>query len=258
MNQITFMTIAVAWLICASFTRADDALNEHGQRSVKLEELPKPPAELAPWLRRGEVTFMIGGQRPSVVDPSRSTGALGRDFDAETQFRLSYSFKSRCRWGWAENEAARRLAVDVRFDRLQLAVEHRVWLREMPDIESFWDSPLVRHELDHVRLSSDPRLKTLFVNAVDKRDRIELTIDQSSPLISRATRRLPNSSLGNRSLLNYLSGADAQPWMDAVVQEEFDKIVQLVEIRYQELDRQTEHGRQPVPREGELREWLTE
>ncbi len=258
MNQITFITITIVGLTFASFTRADDAVNEHGQRTVILKELPMPPADLAPWLQRGDVTFMIGGQRPSVVDPSRSTGALGRDFDAETQFRLSYSFKSRCLWDWAENAAARRLAIGVRFDRLQLAVEHRVWLREMPDSSHFWDSPLVRHELDHVRLSSDPRLKTLFVKAVDKRDRIELTLDQSASLITSATRRLTNSSFGNRSLLNHLSGTDAQPWMDAVVQEEFDKIVQLVEIRYQELDRQTEHGRQPIPNTGELREWLTE
>ncbi|MCM2369293.1 hypothetical protein [Aporhodopirellula aestuarii] len=252
-----FVAVVVGLLgVFSNESYADEGLNRHGQRTLSLVDLPEPPAELKPLLAKGKITFLVGGERPSVVNPSRSTGVGGRKFDAETQFRLSYSFKTRCRWGWDGPPASQRLAIQVGYDRLRLDVSHQVWLLRMPEPESFWDAPLVRHEFDHVRLSCDPRLTAQFVKAVNTHRRIVLTREESEPLIRAAQRRMPSSWLGSGSPLKYFSGADAQPWLEEIVNAEFQRIVDLVGIRYQELDRQTNHGRLAVPESGELSEWL--
>lgn len=232
-------------------------------QTIRLDELPEPPPELRPVLARGQITFLVGGERPSVLAPSRSTDAQGRVFAAETQFHLSYSFKTHCRWQWADSPAEKRLRIAVRFDQLQLDAQHQIWLRDLPERTPFWDSPLVRHELDHVRLSSDPRLAAQFAKAVSEHDLVELTRQESVPLIALATRRMVDNRPGGRpsgqrddSILSRLSADDAQPFLDTLVRHEFDRIVQLTQIRYQELDRQTDHGRQSLPAHSPLAEWL--
>ncbi|EMI43221.1 putative secreted protein [Rhodopirellula sp. SWK7] len=231
-------------------------VNRHGQHELTLADLPEPPADLKPLIKKGNITFLIGGDRPSVVNPSRSTSIRGRRFDAETQFRLSYSFKSRCRWGWDGASTSRRLAIDVGFSRLRIEVRHLMWFLNMPDRETFWESPLVRHEFDHVRLSSDPRVSSQFVSAVRKHDRIELSREDSEDLLAEASRRAGRTQYKRGGPLSTLTGTDAHSWLTTIVQAEFDRTVELVGIRYQELDRQTDHGRYDVPETGELREWL--
>ncbi|EMI57309.1 hypothetical protein RSSM_01150 [Rhodopirellula sallentina SM41] len=242
-----------------SVARADEGLgspNQHGQRKLSLRSLPEPPAELKQLIGKGDITFLIGGTRPSVVDPSRSTGTRGRTFDAETQFRLSYTFKSRCRWAWNGSPNDRELAIGVGYDRLRLNVSHLMWFEDMPDREAFWESPLVLHEFDHVRLSTDPRVTSRFLSAVRKQDRVILTREESEPLITAASRRSGRSRYGRSSVLRSLTGGDAQPWLKEIVSAEFQKAVDLIGIRYRELDRQTDHGKFAVPRSGDLHQWL--
>lgn len=227
-----------------------------GWRTLRLADLPAPPAEVQSVLDRGKITWLVGGLRPSLVHPELSTSARKGIFAAETQFQLNYSFRSQCRWQWVQTGSPRRLQVSVRFEQLELIVEHRVWLRKMPDQEGFWDSPLVQHELDHVRLSSDPRLADQFFKAVLHHTEVDLSSEQSLPLIARAKQRNIENEQSDESILAQLSGADAQPFISSLVQSEFDRIVQLVEIRYQELDRETQHGKQPVAAGSPLSEWL--
>ncbi|TWT75206.1 hypothetical protein [Allorhodopirellula solitaria] len=236
----------------ATILRASDAVNQHGQRELRLDELPAPPPEIRAWLERGQVTFLVGGKRPSVAQPSRSTAAEPRHFAAETRYRATHSFRSRCRWVWRNPSSAQRLAINVRYQKLQLAVSHQVWLEEMPDVETFWESALVLHELDHVRLSSDPRLKAKFLAAVKQRSRIELTREQTLSVLEDAARRSQMIRGRSQPLINRLGSEEAQEFLDEAVDAEFEKIVQLVEIRYRELDRQTDHGRQPIPKESSL------
>ena len=229
-------------------------------RELKLSDLPPVPEDLKALVEANELTFRIGGTRPSLIDRSGSSGSRTRRFDAETQFRLSYTFRSRCQWKTVANSSSpdsiKQLAIKVRFDRIRTSLKHQVWLRRMPDESAFWDSPLVRHEFDHVRISSDPRLVELFRKSVLTHQRMELTRAESEPLIAVAYRKWNASWLGRGTLLNYLKNDDAKVWVKNAVQGEFDRLVELVEIRYAELDRVTDHGRRSVPTEGPLRDWL--
>lgn len=255
---LVLMTTYVSGVMqCIPPVLASDNVNEHGQRELALTDLPKPPREIQTLLARGDVTFLIGGMQPSSVDPDDASTAKRRKFDAETRYHMSYTFKSHCRWSFADPGQSQRLAIQTRYEKLQLEVEHRVWLREMPEIDSFWDSPLVRHELDHIRLSSDSRLNSRFVEAVEQLAKIELTPDESRPLLAAATSRKREGTARNRTVLSRLVADDAQRWVEDRVRAEFDRTVELVEIRYRELDRQTDHGRKPVPDVGEVNSWLT-
>lgn len=229
-------------------------------RELKLADLPAVPTDLKELVEANELTFRIGGTRPSLADQSRSTGSSTRRFDAETQFRLSYTFRSRCQWRTVDNpsspDSIQQLGIQVRFDRIRTSLKHQIWLRQMPEEPGFWDSPLVRHEFDHVRISSDPRLVELFRKSVLQHERMELTRAQSEPMIALAYRKWNASWFGRGSLLNYLKNEDAKVWVKRAVQGEFDRLVELVEIRYAELDRVTDHGRRSVPEQGPLRDWL--
>ncbi|TWU18296.1 hypothetical protein [Allorhodopirellula heiligendammensis] len=250
---VTIVTVIPSWTPARGAT---DTVNAHGQRELGLDDLPAPPDEFKSLLHRGNVTFLIGGQRPSVANPSRPTRDVQRRFDAETRYHMSFTYKSRCRWAWADTSRSQRLAIGVRYDKIELNTEHQIWLRQMPNRDTFWESPLVRHELDHLRLSSDPRLTTRFVTAVKKRGRIELTRDQTTLLLDSAKKRYETQGRRYRSILDVLDSDDAQQWVDEQLQAEFDRTVELVEIRYQELDQITDHGRHPVPEDGPLSQLL--
>lgn len=80
-----------------------------------------------------------------------------------------------------------------------------------PDTETFWTNWLVLHELDHVRISSDPRHEELFKKLVSEK-------------------------------------APFQQSAKEYVQDAFGKVTSLVDIRYQELDRLTNHGMLDLPK----------
>ena len=240
-------------------TRADRPVSPATSKTLTLADLPPVPDELRDLIDQNVLVFLVGGTRPSLNDSVRSTGRQDRRFDGETQFRLSYKFNSRCQWSVMREpdkpDTVQRLAVKVRFQQIRLKVGHQIWLREIPDLETFWDSPLVRHEFDHVRISSDRRIESLFNEAVRRHQRIELSKSESEPFIAIAYRKL-NASSRRGTLLSHLSSEDAKPFVKNAVQAEFDRIVQLLEIRYAELDRATDHGRLPVPDTGPISDWL--
>lgn len=257
--KLDALTLFAVCLLGTPFTFAQDT-PVPTVRELKLSDLPPVPDDLKELVEANELTFRIGGPRPSLIDQSRSTGSSTRRFDAETQFRLSYTFRSRCQWKTVASPSTpnsiKQLAIQVRFDRIRTSLKHHIWLRRMPDEPGFWDSPLVRHEFDHVRISSDPRLVELFRKSVLKHERMELTRAESEPLIALAYRKWNASWFGRGTLLNYLKNDDAKVWVKKAVQGEFDRLVELVEIRYAELDRVTDHGRRSVPADGPLRDWL--
>lgn len=254
----TFFALAlVGWVGCDTCVRADDPVPS---KTLTLSELPPVPDDLLDLVEGNEIEFLVGGTRPSLVNPSRSTGTRGRRFDGETQFRLSYTFNSRCKWDIVKDsstpDSVKQLAVQVRFTRVEMAVRHQMWFREVADLKTFWESPLVRHEFDHVRISSDPRIEQRFKKAVQEHERIELSRAESEPLIAVAYRQLNATWFRRGTILNHLSSDKSRRFVKEQIQDEFDRIVELVEIRYAELDRLTDHGRFPVPDTGPLKDWL--
>lgn len=209
---------------------------------------PPPPTQddVSELLRSGRVTFQTGPTRPSTVRGTPSTGSANQAFDAETQFRARYVFDSRCRYFWRGGE----LTIRVRYPRLEFLVDHEIWFRAASMAattqDGFWELDLVRHELDHVRLSSDPAFDRLFRERVVAVETLRYSESDVRRITGDATLAIGDNIPAEA--LRKLVGEH--------VRSQFDQVVQMIELRYRELDRETRHGALPLPDEGPLRQWL--
>ncbi|MCR9207410.1 MAG: hypothetical protein NXI28_04210 [bacterium] len=226
---------------------------------IAMSSLPEPSEEIAELLTAGQVQFISGGPRPSKTYGLRSVGFINREFDAETRFNLSYHFVSRCRWWWNEDG----IVVRVRYPELELKVDHTIWFRRRPDdLSQFWNLKLVQHEMDHIRLSTDPRVLNRFETAVRKDESLRFSQSEMRSVLGddAVPQRNNDANSSNRTGRNQrsrgLSPDQVRMLINQRVREHFDQTVELVEIRYRELDRQTAHGSFAVPEDGPLRGWL--
>ncbi|WP_413430900.1 hypothetical protein [Crateriforma spongiae] len=187
---------------------------------IDISDYPEPPESLRTWIRSGNVSFYRGGT----------------SFDGETIFKTDLNFRSQCRWRKQREQNRQVIRIDYRLTRLRVTLAHHIHLKRIPPKDHFWDSALVQHEFDHVRIS------TLVANSKHLADDLKA----ASPIV----RELPS---GQRV---------TQAWVDQVVREHvqhrFHQMNELIQIRYDDLDRQTAHGRRPIPADSQVRQWLGE
>ncbi|EMI21358.1 hypothetical protein RMSM_01696 [Rhodopirellula maiorica SM1] len=231
------LRIAVACCLFFSLTSAtlgDDAAGPQSDlHTIDLADLPSPPAEIAELIERGNVRFVYGPRPESMQSkllPGGSAAALrkGRRLAATTEYRMGYHYRSRNRWKFVnQNREAdlREVRIGMRFSDVRLETEHTVWFRKRPESETFWTDRLVLHELDHVRISVDPLLEKRFRDLLRSNASITLSMERGETV---AESRI-------------------HPAVDSHVTELFSRISDLVDIRYQELDRLTDHGLKAFP-----------
>ena len=197
-------------------------------RELPLSSLPPPPKEFADRIRLGRVRFITGGEPQSTLQKGSGLTKLS----GETRFTFRYRYDSRATWQTRSTQGgtSRQIAdIRVKFRSIKLFLNHDVWLRKVPPTESFWEALIVRHEMDHVRISADPRIENWFLDRVKTIERIRV------PLSMVADR---NGQVGN---------AKVQALIEAKMKEALDETTGLVQIRYRELDRLTQHGLVPIP-----------
>lgn len=192
-------------------------------KAISLADLPPPPPEIDSLLDHAAVTWQYG----PVDDPRQI--AEGNPMAAETQYRIKFRFRTRLRW----RTRGDRITARLRHLSLDWQPSHVVWFRDMPATDDFWTNRLVRHELDHVRISSDRSIEQTYRDRAEALDPFEGRI-MPSERPGDAARRIVNDQL----------------------QALFEDVSSLAKIRYQELDRQTRHGLDPVPNDSTLRQIL--
>jgi hypothetical protein len=197
--------------------------------------LAKPPDSIQALIAAGKVKFEFGQRSES----AQSTGAPGAPgITAETHYRIAYNYDSRSSWKLISR--GRRVVVTVQYNRVQWQPTHTIWFRNRPASasasasENFWSNKLVLHELDHVRISSDPRLARRFNQLL-----------KEASVLNRA---VADGEVVNRRYVDSL--------VDQHVAKIFAEISDLIAIRYKELDRITSHGVRPVPSDSVLIQWL--
>lgn len=206
-----------------------------GQQGVPIaiDTLPKPPEKIEKLLKLGSVTFEAGeGASATAGDQNRSP--VRSSLSAVTHYKLSYSYNSRTRWIVREQNGRRQLKITVRYSSIKLMPKHIVWFRKQPKTDGFWDNRLVLHELDHVKISSDPWLTNRFKEMLLQSAVIETEIDSGVRVSDSMVDRL----------------------VDQHAKEQFETISELLGIRYRELDRITRHGLDPLPESSALFELL--
>jgi hypothetical protein len=202
------------------------ALSAQQPSRIDLADLPKPPPAIGDLIESGRVTFEAG-VRDEPEHPS-----TGPSLAAETRFRIEFNYTSHSRWTLATD--SRRVVINVRYGSITWKPKHTVWFRRRPETENFWSSRLVLHEMDHVRISSDPRLAARFAESLGEQ--------------STLVHPIGGGNVVNQRLVDRLVGEH--------VERVFSEMTELISIRYRELDRVTKHGRLAVPRDSALQQWL--
>tara|TARA_R110002073_G_scaffold61637_3_gene154996 strand:+ start:9436 stop:10224 length:789 start_codon:yes stop_codon:yes gene_type:complete len=227
--------LGISLACCVFFTFAPPTFGDDAAdlQTIELADLPPPPAEIVALIQLGKVQFVYGPRPESMqsgLRPSDSSAAprKGRRLAATTEYRMGYHYRSRNRWkfvGQDRNAESREVRITMRFSDVRLETEHTVWFRKRPAAETFWTDRLVLHELDHVQISIDPLLEKRFQEYL-----------RANASITRSFKRGET-----------VDESTIHPLVDANVADLFSRISDLVDIRYQELDRLTDHGLKAFP-----------
>lgn len=214
--------------LCVGILCVTGLVQATSAQSIDLESLPPPPNALATLIDSGAVTMTAGGDARPKSDDNRYVDQP--NIVAETHYRITYQFTSRARWVLRGN----RLTIRAKFSDVRLKSTHTIWFHDLPQRDSFWDVAVVRHEFDHVRISSDSRHEKMFRELLSQYSIITRTVDSRQPI----------------------SDASVDKMVEAMVAEQFQKVSELIEIRYQELDRVTNHGLRPIPDDSPINDWI--
>lgn len=206
------------WLVLPSLIWAETSQYPPA-KPLALAELPSPPEEVMTLLRQGDVTMNYGDRDPD-LEPKE-----GPRIAAETRFKMQYHYRSAPRWFVRNLDSGRVLRIRLRLSELKLETTHEIWFRQRPGIEDFWQDPLVQHELDHVRISSDVRLAKRFDSLVRDSGWLQIELAGDEDVDAGFVRRVVKKH----------------------VADSFEQVSDLASIRYQELDRLSSHGRRRVP-----------
>ncbi|WP_146400530.1 hypothetical protein [Planctomycetes bacterium CA13] len=240
MNRRDFFVLASSvW--CLASTRAielfadedtDEGTNRDDEEAIietiDLSELSEPPPAIAELIESAKVRFILGPQEKATTQKRLRTRALGkgRKTAGLTEYRVSYRFRSYNRWNETiDGRSDKEVTVTAKLFDLGIDHSHTVWLLQRPSAETFWTDRVVLHELDHVRISSDPMLEKRFVEKVQSK----LVFTTSIGVDERYS-----SQKANRIVKQHIA-------------DTFEEIAELIEIRYQELDRLTDHGLNELP-----------
>ncbi len=195
---------------------------------IEISELPAPPEEIRRLIDRGPLDWE-SGHRDDRDQPDDAP-----QLAAETEYRIKYFYHARNRW--IVNQDRTQVTVTAQFTQIEWNPTHRIWLRRRPVTDMFWSDEIVLHELDHLRISSDPRHEARFKQRLRTQTRFVCPITAGDVVNKQFIDRLVHDHV------------------DRVFQEHID----LIAIRYKELDRITKHGQRPVPQESAVAKLLSE
>jgi len=256
------LTLVCRWILPVAFAILANLFNTQAfaQVTLALESLPNGPEELTSLVRRAQVTFVEGttlldssvpadreqlNQLPSeLLDslrPQRSDAKNNSQtpdrrtrsgLAAITAYRIEFRFSRQRHWDW--DAAAREMTIHMKARLRSWQPIHTIWFRQSPEIETFWENQLVRHELDHVQLSNDESMRKRFASLLQEGNR---------QVYQLAPNQVPSDQL-------------ADELTDRWIHQQFGEIVKLINIRSRELDRITFHGTQALPEDSSLSDLL--
>ncbi len=221
--------------------------NTLAQSRIPLSVLPETPDGIRELIQAGRVTLVHGqdseGQlrdrnhqsetspeelRTALAEQNRNANnpnSRSKSLSAMTVYRVEFRFTRTGKWAWNANQRLMTIQCRARLQSWQPI--HTIWFRNQPNHDNFWKDRLVLHEFDHVQLSTEPSMRQRFTLKLRKGETIKHYLDQNE---------VPSDQLADKLT-------------DQWVQRQFEQIVALVDLRYQELDRLTQHGLRVLPKE---------
>ncbi|NNE00490.1 MAG: hypothetical protein HKN47_24505 [Pirellulaceae bacterium] len=233
-RHVLFVVVSFSIVVACA---ADQPLRPDGTQDVAIDDLPEPTEPVANLIEAGNVTFCTGQKPWKAMDKPQSQVALaklGYQLEAETKLDLHCDYRSRTRWRIRRDGSQRILLITISYKSVGLKHRHDIWLKRLPAKEKFWSDRVVLHELDHVRISSNPYFAKRFTEKLRETKILRHPLSDGDEVGDEMVNRL----------------------VDEHVHKIYREISELVSIRYKELDRITRHGIDPIPAESKLTDWL--
>jgi len=220
---ITLPFVVLSLVTCQTWlvtSHADEIAIPVSHVDGRPVELPSPPAEFLELASRANLKIEF-------YDPK----VIQRSFAGETAFEFQYTYDSRSSWKRKQVDSKPAIEVSVKYENIKIQRTHKMTLPQILIGDEIYSHHLTRHEFDHVRLSTDPRLDPLLTTMLTERNsKITKTLDpDEDEYIGRPTAK------------------DFQRISKAMVADASDKVfndwVAIVSMRYRELDRVSDYGR---------------
>ena len=220
------IVVAVVAFCATAFADAPAAVDGNGS----IVTLPDPPEAISALIQSGNVRFEF-------YDPK----VVVRSFDGETEFEFRYEYKSRSAWKRKEVDGKPGIEVGIQYEEVKLAQSHRILLPDSLIGDGVFKRQLTLHEFDHVRISSDPRWGPLLQTMLKSRNSVMTkAFDEDEDEIK---------GRGTPQELNRITNQMVKEASDAV----FNELIELVRIRYRELDRVSRYGLETMSKEDRQR-----
>jgi hypothetical protein len=139
---------------------------------LSRELLAADPAEALPsvWVKD---QIREGRLKVEFYEPGKP-----REFEGWTQFEFRFEFQFECQINWPQKKPrAGPVVLIPTFSKVQVPVTHRMELPRALEGERWYDATLARHELEHVRVGSHPRLAMLVRHLVKKLRRVDRVVE---------------------------------------------------------------------------------
>lgn len=215
-RPLSFMTLCLFVLLCSLLAVADcysRPLHEEfddSNRSYPHPWLASAPGEYARLINRGKVEIKVDDS----ILASFGKAALTR-FQVKLDYKVIYRSPRAI-----AIEGERLLLLDIRYTKRDVNVNHSIIIPTTYSPEAPWKDRLLKHEMDHVAITTDPRLQAM-VGSIFSRG---FTIDVSAS---------SNSQQRNE---------DYKARIDEFTKEIIQEIESLLQYQYDELDRASRDG----------------
>lgn len=210
MARRMIVLLGILLFVAACFSRPSLGFFDKNNRSTPHSWLATAPGEYVRLINRGKVEIQVDDS----ILASYGKAAL-------TRFRVNLDYKVIYRSPRAILvEGDRLLLLDIRYTKRDVSVNHSIIIPTTYSPEAPWQDRLLKHEMDHVAITTDPRLQAM-VGSIFSRG---FTIDVSSN--------------GN----NQRRDDDYKVRIDEFTKEIVQEIESLLQFQYDELDRASRDG----------------
>jgi len=190
-------------------------------------------AEPHPWLADapGEFVRLIDRGNVSIVVDDERIRKAGKTALTIFQFSVDYDFKYRQQLlGFDSKTNTWQAKMIAWMDQPKLKLEHKICIQSTFNPSLPWESRLLRHEFDHVAISSDPRILKIMKRMLQQRQQWTATFEQVNRptekdfrkcILERITTQVRTIEMLVQSQYDYLDQESAQGVTNIVDRKEF-------------------------------------
>jgi hypothetical protein len=176
-----------------------------------------------PWVAEapGEFVRLIDRGNVRIVVDDELVKKAGKQALTLFKFVVAYDFKYRHQaLGYDRETNTWQSKIEAWMDQPKIKIEHEICLKSDFQLSSPWESKLLRHEFDHVAISSDPRMLKIMKRVLQQRR--EWTAKWVQP--------------------NSPSEQDIRKTILESITTEVNALEKLVQTQYDILDRESSQG----------------